>query len=101
MIVYQNIKIFVLKRGKGGYLFEGDKWLHLNFENLLTILFKNKINDLEKIRLNNEDLSEYYFNNIQKLIDNYDEDIDIFIKNNKDSIINMLYNNTKNYKITN
>ena len=59
------------------------------------------INDLKKIRSNNEDLSEYYFNNIQKLIDNYDEDINIFIKNNKDNIINMLYNNTKNYKITN
>jgi uncharacterized C2H2 Zn-finger protein len=95
---YKNICIKNL-RSKGGYLYEGNKWLHCNFENLLTILFKNKINDLEKIKSNNEELSDSYVQNIQKLIDNYDDDIDLFIKNNKDNIINMLYNNTKNYKI--
>ena len=36
---------------------------------------------------------------IQKLIDNFDENNDEFIKKNKDNIINLLYNNTKNYKI--
>jgi uncharacterized C2H2 Zn-finger protein len=97
---YKNICIKNL-RGKGGYLYEGNKWSHCNFENLLTILFKNKINDLEKIKSNNEELSDFYIQNIQNLIDNYDDDIDNFIKNNKDNIINMLYNNTKNYKITN
>jgi uncharacterized C2H2 Zn-finger protein len=97
---YKNICIKNL-RGKGGYLYEGNKWSHCNFENLLTILFKNKINDLEKIKSNNEELSNFYIQNIQNLIDNYDDDIDTFIKNNKDNIINMLYNNTKNYKITN
>jgi hypothetical protein len=96
---YKNICIKNL-RGKGGYLYEGNKWSHCNFENLLTILFKNKINDLEKIKSNNEELSNFYLQNIQNLIDNYDDDIDTFIKNNKDAIINMLYNNTKNYKIT-
>jgi hypothetical protein len=45
---YKNICIKNL-RGKGGYLYEGDKWLHCNFENLLIILFKNKINDLKNI----------------------------------------------------
>ena len=41
------------------------------------------------------------FNNnyIQNLIENYTDDMDTFIKNNKDNIINMLYNNTKKYKI--
>ena len=97
---YKNICIKNL-RGKGGYLYEGNKWSHCNFENLLTILFKNKINDLEKIKSNNEELSDFYIQNIQNLIDNYDDDIDNFIKNNKNNIINMLYNNTKNYKITN
>ena len=40
MIDYLSIKNL---RGKGGYLYEGNKWSHCNFENLLTILFKNKI----------------------------------------------------------
>ena len=95
---YKNICIKNL-RGKGGYLYEGNKWLHCNFENLLMILFKNKINDLEKILNNNEGLNNYNNNYIQNLIENYTDDMDTFIKNNKDNIINMLYNNTKNYKI--
>jgi hypothetical protein len=41
----------------------------------------------------------YMIQNIQKLIENYDEDTYTFIKNNKDNIINLLYNGTKNYKI--
>ena len=95
---YKNICIKNL-RGKGGYLYEGNKWLHCNFENLLIILFKNKINDLEKILNNNEGLISFNNNYIQNLIENYTDDMDTFIKNNKDNIINMLYNNTKNYKI--
>ena len=95
---YKNICIKNL-RGKGGYLYEGDKWLHCNFENLLIILFKNKINDLEKILNSNEGLISFNNNYIQNLIENYTDDMDTFIKNNKDNIINMLYNNTKNYKI--
>ena len=95
---YKNICVKNL-RGKGGYLYEGNKWLHCNFENLLMILFKNKINDLEKILNNNEGLINYNNNYIQNLIENYTDDMDTFIKNNKDNIINMLYNNTKNYKI--
>ena len=110
---YKNICVKNL-RGKGGYLYEGNKWLHCNFENLLMILFKNKINDLEKILNNNEGLNNYNNNYIQNLIENYTDDMDdsaaiaallprrseeTFIKNNKDNIINMLYNNTKNYKI--
>ena len=39
---------------------------------------------------------KYYINSKK----NYDEDSDTFIKNNKDNIINLLYNGTKNYKIT-
>jgi uncharacterized C2H2 Zn-finger protein len=95
---YKNICVKNL-RGKGGYLYEGNKWLHCNFENLLIILFKNKINDLEKILNNNEGLINFNNNYIQNLIENYTDDMDSFIKNNKDNIINMLYNNTKNYKI--
>jgi len=95
---YKNICVKNL-RGKGGYLYEGNKWLHCNFENLLMILFKNKINDLEKILNSNEGLIHYNNNYIQNLIENYTDDMDTFIKNNKDNIINMLYNNTKNYKI--
>jgi uncharacterized C2H2 Zn-finger protein len=95
---YKNICIKNL-RGKGGYLYEGNKWLHCNFENLLIILFKNKINDLEKILNSNEGLISFNNNYIQNLIENYTDDMDTFIKNNKDNIINMLYNNTKNYKI--
>ena len=95
---YKNICVKNL-RGKGGYLYEGNKWLHCNFENLLMILFKNKINDLEKILNCNEGLLNYNNNYIQNLIENYTDDMDTFIKNNKDNIINMLYNNTKNYKI--
>jgi uncharacterized C2H2 Zn-finger protein len=95
---YKNICVKNL-RGKGGYLYEGNRWLHCNFENLLMILFKNKINDLEKILNNNEGLINYNNNYIQNLIENYTDDMDSFIKNNKDNIINMLYNNTKNYKI--
>jgi hypothetical protein len=33
----------------------------------------------------NEELSDFYVQNIQNLIDNYDDDIDNFIKNNKDA----------------
>ena len=95
---YKNICVKNL-RGKGGYLYEGNKWLHCNFENLLIILFKNKINDLEKILNSNEGLISFNNNYIQNLIENYTDDMDTFIKNNKDNIINMLYNNTKNYKI--
>ena len=95
---YKNICIKNL-RGKGGYLYEGNRWLHCNFENLLIILFKNKINDLEKILNSNEGLINFNNNYIQNLIENYTDDMDTFIKNNKDNIINMLYNNTKNYKI--
>jgi uncharacterized C2H2 Zn-finger protein len=95
---YKNICIKNL-RGKGGYLYEGNKWLHCNFENLLIILFKNKINDLEKILNSNEGLISFNNNYIQNLIENYTDDMNSFIKNNKDNIINMLYNNTKNYKI--
>jgi uncharacterized C2H2 Zn-finger protein len=95
---YKNICVKNL-RGKGGYLYEGNKWLHCNFENLLMILFKNKINDLEKILNSNEGLINYNNNYIQNLIENYTDDMETFIKNNKDNIINMLYNNTKNYKI--
>jgi hypothetical protein len=95
---YKNICIKNL-RGKGGYLYEGNKWLHCNFENLLMNLFKNKINDLEKILNNNEGLNNFNNNYIQNLIENYTDDMNTFIKNNKDNIINMLYNNTKNYKI--
>jgi len=95
---YKNICIKNL-RGKGGYLYEGNRWLHCNFENLLIILFKNKINDLEKILNSNEGLISFNNNYIQNLIENYTDDMDTFIKNNKDNIINMLYNNTKNYKI--
>jgi uncharacterized C2H2 Zn-finger protein len=95
---YKNICVKNL-RGKGGYLYEGNRWLHCNFENLLIILFKNKINDLEKILNNNEGLINFNNNYIQNLIENYTDDMDSFIKNNKDNIINMLYNNTKNYKI--
>ena len=95
---YKNICIKNL-RGEGGYFYEGNKWLHCNFENLLMILFKNKINDLEKILNCNEGLLNYNNNYIQNLIENYTDDMDTFIKNNKDNIINMLYNNTKNYKI--
>jgi hypothetical protein len=95
---YKNICVKNL-RGKGGYLYEGNKWLHCNFENLLIILFKNKINDLEKILNSNEGLNSFNNNYIQNLIENYTDDMETFIKNNKDNIINMLYNNTKNYKI--
>jgi hypothetical protein len=80
---YKNICIKNL-RGKGGYLYEGNKWLHCNFENLLMILFKNKINDLEKILNSNEGLINYNNNYIQNLIENYTDNMDTFIKNNKD-----------------
>jgi hypothetical protein len=95
---YKNICIKNL-RGKGGYLYENNKWFHCNFENLLMILFKKNINDLDKILSNNEELKDNNIENIKKLIDNYTDDMDTFIKDNKDNIINMLYNNTKNYKI--
>jgi len=81
---YKNICVKNL-RGKGGYLYEGNKWLHCNFENLLMILFKNKINDLEKILNSNEGLINYNNNYIQNLIENYTDDMDTFIKNNKDA----------------
>ena len=63
------------------------------------ILFKNKINDLDKILAENENINISSSKNIQGLIYNYTDDIDTFIKNNKEAIINMLYNHTKNYKI--
>jgi hypothetical protein len=40
------------------------------------ILFKNKINDLEKILNNNEGLNNYNNNYIQNLIENYTDDMD-------------------------
>ena len=54
------------------------------------------------VDLGDFELNKYDWNNpnyIQNLIENYTDDMDTFIKNNKDNIINMLYNNTKNYKI--
>jgi len=97
---YKNICIKNL-RGKGGYLFENNKWTHLNYDVLLMMLFNRKFSDLNKIldENNNENISKFYQDNIQKLIHNYDENNDEFIKKNKDNIINLLYNNTKNYKI--
>jgi glutaredoxin-related protein len=95
---YKNVCVKNL-RGKGGYLYEGNKWMHLNYNILLMILFKNKINDLDKILAEHENLNISSSKNIQDLIDNYTDDMDTFIKNNKENIINMLYNHTKNYKI--
>jgi len=95
---YKNVCVKNL-RGKGGYLYEDNKWMHLNYNILLMILFKNKINDLDKILAENENLNISSSKNIQDLIDNYTDDMDTFIKNNKENIINMLYNHTKNYKI--
>lgn len=95
---YKNICIKNL-RGKGGYLYEGNKWFHCNYENLLLILFKNKINDLDKLLEENKENDDLNIDTIRNLIDNYTDDMDSFIKNNKDNIINMLYNNTKDYKI--
>ena len=95
---YKNVCVKNL-RGKGGYLYEDNKWMHLNYNILLMILFKNKINDLDKILAENENINISSSKNIQGLIDNYTDDMDTFIKNNKEAIINMLYNHTKNYKI--
>jgi uncharacterized C2H2 Zn-finger protein len=95
---YKNICIKNL-RGKGGYLFENNKWTHLNYDVLLMMLFNRKFSDLDKILNENENISKFYKDNIQKLIDNYDDNNVEFIKKNKDNIINLLYNNTKNYKI--
>jgi len=95
---YKNICVKNL-RGKGGYLYEGNKWMHLNYNLLLMMLFKNKINDLDKLLAENENLNNSSLKSIQGLIDNYTDDMDTFIKNNKENIINMLYNHTKNYKI--
>jgi len=88
-------------RGKGGYLFENNKWNHLNYDVLLMMLFNRKFSDLNKIldENSNENISKFYQDNIQKLIENYDDNNVEFIKKNKDNIINLLYNNTKNYKI--
>jgi len=98
---YKNICIKNL-RGKGGYLFENNKWHHLNYDVFLMMLFNKKISDLDKIlseNETNENINKFYKDNIQKLIENYDDDNNEFIKKNKDNIINLLYNNTKNYKI--
>jgi len=83
---YKNICIKNL-RGKGGYLFENNKWTHLNYDVLLMMLFNRKFSDLNKIldENNNENISKFYQDNIQKLIDNYDENNDEFIKKNKDA----------------
>ena len=45
---YKNICIKNL-RGKGGYLFENNKWNHLNYDVLLIMLFNRKFSDLNKI----------------------------------------------------
>jgi uncharacterized C2H2 Zn-finger protein len=97
---YKNICIKNL-RGKGGYLFENNKWNHLNYDVLLMMLFNRKFSDLNKIldENSNENICKFYKDNIQKLIENYDDNNVEFIKKNKDNIINLLYNNTKNYKI--
>jgi uncharacterized C2H2 Zn-finger protein len=83
---YKNICIKNL-RGKGGYLFENNKWTHLNYDVLLMMLFNRKFSDLNKIldENNNENISKFYQDNIQKLIDNFDENNDEFIKKNKDA----------------
>jgi hypothetical protein len=65
------------------------------------MLFNRKFSDLNKIldENSNENICKFYKDNIQKLIENYDDNNVEFIKKNKDNIINLLYNNTKNYKI--
>ena len=47
----------------------------------------SKFSDLNKIldENNNENISKFYQDNIQKLIDNFDENNDEFIKKNKDA----------------
>ena len=50
---YKNICIKNL-RGKGGYLFENNKWTHLNYDVLLMMLFNRKFSELNKI-LNEND----------------------------------------------
>ena len=45
---YKNICIKNL-RGKGRYLFENNKWNHLNYDVLLIMLFNRKFSDLNKI----------------------------------------------------
>jgi len=97
---YKNVCIKNL-RGKGGYLFDNNKWTHLNYDVLLMMIFNRKFSDLNKIleENDNENIKKFYQDNIKKLIENYDDNNDEFIKKNKDNIINFLYNNTKNYKI--
>jgi uncharacterized C2H2 Zn-finger protein len=90
---YKNICIKNL-RSKGGYLFENNKWIFLNYDIMMTMLFSKKICNLNNILNNNEE-----FKDIQKIIDNYDNNNEEFIKNYKNNIINLLYNYTKNYKI--
>jgi hypothetical protein len=95
---YKNVCIKNL-RSNGGFIFENNKWTHLNFDIFLFHIFNKKITNLNRIVYNNEDLNNTYLNNIKQLIENYDEDCDAFIKKYKNDIINLLYNNTKKYKL--
>ena len=63
------------------------------------MIFSKKICNLNNILNNNEELNISYIKDVQKLIDNYDDNSDVFIKRYKENIINLLYNYTKNYKI--
>jgi uncharacterized C2H2 Zn-finger protein len=95
---YKNICIKNL-RSNGGFIFENNKWIHLNFDIFLFHIFNKKITNLNRIIYNNDDFNNIYLNNIKQLIDNYDEDNGAFIKKYKNDIINVLYNNTKKYKL--
>jgi hypothetical protein len=94
---YQNVCVTNL-RATGAYIFEDDNWNYRDYDHLLYMLMTARMSDLEEM-IRDEDLVREIRNisRVKAVVDNYWDDSDKFVKENKHRIINLLYNYTKNH----
>jgi uncharacterized C2H2 Zn-finger protein len=93
---YWNICVTNLRAG-GAYVFENNVWNFSDYDNLLYMLMTARMSDLEELIRDRELVQEIRnISRVKDIVDNYWNDTDKFVKQNKQRIINMLYNYTKN-----
>jgi hypothetical protein len=93
---YQNVCVTNL-RATGAYIFENNEWNYSDYDNILYLLMTARMSDLDEL-VRDKDLAQEIRNisRVKAVVDNYWDDTDKFVKQNKHRIINLLYNYTKN-----
>jgi hypothetical protein len=93
---YQNVCVTNL-RATGAYIFENNEWNYSDYDNILYLLMTARMSDLDEL-IRDKELAKEIRNisRVKAVVDNYWDDTDKFVKQNKHRIINLLYNYTKN-----